>query len=108
MLTLSVVNRIIRGRTEEERITIRRLAQPYELARTLFARLDQEIAFEIDRCRKKRLQAKSPSDLESRIQERLAAFDELARGVGPSQVSELERSKEELRWVLLQLRERRR
>jgi hypothetical protein len=108
MSILTIVNRILSGQTEQERLSIRRFAQPYELARTLFARLDQEIAFEIDRLRKTRLQPQPPSDLESRVQERIAAFDELALGVGPSQASQIERSKEELRWVLQQLRARKR
>ncbi len=100
MPMLDIFERILRD-------GLRGATNPYTFMRTTFARLDQEVAFAIDGFRKNRLKNMRISELESRLQERLAAFEELGLTVDGAQTAEFERAKEELRWVLQQIQDRR-
>ena len=80
-------------------------SNPYTMARTLFAMIDQEIAFAVDAARKRRLAKPDATQLETAVKARLAAYENLTQIVGRgAQMPSVERSKEELRWVLQQLR----
>jgi hypothetical protein len=83
----------------------RGLTGPYTVLRTLFATLDQEVAFAVDRVRKNRLTQPDPTSLETRINERLAAYEEISQTLSAAQAGAIERSKDELRWILQQLQQ---
>lgn len=77
--------------------------QTYTVIRLLFSKLDQEIAFYINRRRKQCQKLQRVLQLEQELEEKLASLEDLSKSLPPNDSVQLQNYKVQLQWMLDQI-----